>query len=172
FEFCTPGDDFFAEADEALDDIAQRQRLWTTAADRQHVRWEAGLRRRVPPQLVEDYFRRGVALQVDNNAHALAIRLIADVGDTLNALVLRCFGDLLDQAVLADLVGNFGEDDRAPVAASFLDVVPGPHHDRAPTRGVGAADPRQTEDESARWEIRALHVLHQPFRAERGVLNV
>ena len=55
-------------------------------------------------------------------AHALAVGFVADVGDALDALVLGGFGDLLDQAVLADLVGDFGEHDRAAVAAAFLDV--------------------------------------------------
>ena len=75
------------------------------------------------PQLVENDLWRGVALQVDDDSDALAVRLVADVADALDALVLGGFGDLLDQAVLADLLGNFGEDDRAAVAAAFLDVV-------------------------------------------------
>ena len=51
-----------------------------------------------------------------------AVGFVADVGDALDALVLGGFGDLLDQAVLADLVGDFGEHDRAAVAAAFLDM--------------------------------------------------
>ena len=43
------------------------------------------------------------------------------------ALVLGGLGDLLDQAVLADLIGDRGEHDRAAVAAAFLDHVAGAH---------------------------------------------
>ena len=116
-------DHLLAEADERLDDVAQRQRLRPAAADRQHVGREARLRRRVPPQLVEHDFGRGVALQVDDDAHAFAVEFVADVGDALDALVLGGFGDLLDQAVLADLVRDLGQHDRAAVAAAFLDMV-------------------------------------------------
>ncbi len=96
----------------ALDDVAQVQQLGAAAADREHVGREAGLRRRVPPQLVEHHVGRRVALQVDDDAHALAVRFIANVADALDPLVLGGFGDLLDQADLADLIGDFGEHDR------------------------------------------------------------
>ena len=122
-ELGAAGDHLFAELDEALDDVAQGQRLGPAAADREHVRREARLRGRVPPQLVEHDLGRGVALQVDDDAHAFAVRLVADVGDALDPLVLGGLGDLLDQAGLADLVGDRGQDDRAAVAAAFLDLV-------------------------------------------------
>jgi hypothetical protein len=98
-------DHFLAEADERLDDVLEVQRLGPTAADRQHVGREARLRRRVPPQLVQHHLDRGVALQVDDDAHAFAVRFVADVADALDALVLGGLGHLLDQAVLAGLVG-------------------------------------------------------------------
>ena len=78
---------------------------------------------RVPPELVEHDLGRRVALQVDDDAHALAVRFVADVGNALDPLVLGRLGDLLDQAGLADLIGDRGQDDRAAVAAAFLDRV-------------------------------------------------
>ena len=124
------------------------------------------------PQLVEHDFGGGVALQVDDDAHALAVGFVADVGDALDALVLGGLGDLLDQAVLADLVGDFGEDDRAAVAAAFLDMWRDAHHDRAAAGGVGAADARRAEDEGAGREIGALDVLHQPFGGDRRIVDI
>src|SRR4029078_9391936 len=102
--------------------------------------------RRVPPELVENDLGRCVSLQVDDDPHALAIGLVANVRDALDALVLGRFGDLLNQAVLADLVRDFGEDDRAPVAASFLDMMARAKHDRAAPGSVGAADAGEAED--------------------------
>jgi hypothetical protein len=101
------------------------------AADGEHVGREARLGGRVPPELVQDDVGRRVALQLDDDAHALAVRFVANVGNAFDALVLGCFGDLLDEAVLADLVGNGGEDDRAALAAAFLHFVAGAHDDRA-----------------------------------------
>ena len=171
-ELRAAGDHFLAEADERFDEVAQRQRFGPAAADREHVGREARLRRGVAPQLVEDDIGRRVALQVDDDAHAQAVGFVADVGDALDALVLGGFGDLLDQPVLADLVGDFGEHDRAAVAAAFLDVWRDAHHDRAASGGVGAADARQAEDQAAGREIGALHMLHQPFGGDRRIVDV
>src|SRR4029079_19754980 len=130
-ELRAPRDDFLAEADEALDDVAKRQRFGAAAADRQHVGGEARLRRGAAPQLVQHDLWSGVALQLDDDADAFAVGLVTDVGDTLDALVLGGFGDLLDEAVFADLVRDLGEHDRAALAAALLDVVAGAHHDGA-----------------------------------------
>ena len=126
-ELGAPRDHLLAEADEALDDVLQRQRLGPAAADRQHVGREARLGRGVPPELVEDDVGRRVALQVDDDPDALAVRFVAYVGNALDPLVLGRLGDLLDQAVLADLIGDRGQHDRAAVAAPLLDLVAGAH---------------------------------------------
>jgi hypothetical protein len=149
-ELRAAGDHLLAEADEGLDHVAQGQRLGPAAADREHVGREARLGRRVPPQLVEHDLGSGVALQIDDDPDALAVRFVANVGDALDPLVLGGFGDLLDQAVLADLVGDGGEDDRAAVAAALLQLVAGAHQDRAAARMVGAADPGLAEDQRRR----------------------
>ena len=120
-ELGAPGDHLLAEAHEAFDDVAQVQRLGPAAADGEHVGREARLGLGVAPELVEDDVGRGVALQVDDDAHALAVRFVANVGNALDALVLDRVRDALDQAVLADLIGDGGEHDRAAVAAAFLD---------------------------------------------------
>ena len=59
----------------------------------------------------------GLALaDVEDDAHALAVALVADVGDAVDPLVLHELGDLLDEARLVDLVGDLGDDDRFLVA--------------------------------------------------------
>src|SRR5205085_2069015 len=122
-ELGAAGDDLFAELDEALDEVAQRQRLRPAAAQRQHVGREGRLRRRVPPQLVEYDLRGRVALEIDDDTDAGPAGFVADVRNAFDALVFGGFGDFLDQARLADLEGDGGKDDRAPVAAPFLDVM-------------------------------------------------
>src|SRR3954447_16414594 len=112
----------------------------------------------MPPQLVEHDLGGRVALEIDDDAHAMAVGFVADVADALDALVLGGFGDLFDQAVLADLIGDFRQYDRAAVATAFLDVVARALHDRPAPSRVGAADARQTEDEAASREVRALHM--------------
>ena len=69
FELGPARDDFFAESDEGLDKVTQGEHFGTAAADRQHVGREAGLCRRIAPDLVEHDFRRGIPLEIDDDAH-------------------------------------------------------------------------------------------------------
>jgi hypothetical protein len=171
-ELGAAGDHLFAELDEALDDVAKVQGLRPAAADGEHVGREARLGRRVPPELVQHYLRRRVALQLDDDAHALAARFVANVGDALDPLVLGGFGDLLDEAVLADLVGDCGQDDRLTVAAASFHDVARAHHDRAAPRMVGAARARRAEDQRAGREIGGGDDLDQLLDRDRRILDV
>ena len=79
------------------------------------------LQRREAIELVEDHVGNGVALQLDDDAEALAVAFVADVGDAFDALVAHQLGHLLDHRRLVHLVGNLGDDDRFAVAAHLLD---------------------------------------------------
>ena len=57
-------------------------------------------------ELVEHDLRLGVALELDHDAHAVAIGLVAQIADALDALVVHQLGDALDDVLLDDLVGN------------------------------------------------------------------
>src|SRR3546814_19258577 len=91
------------------------------------------------PELVEDDLGGRVALQLDDDAHALAVRFVANVGDALDALVARRLGDLLDEARLADLERNRRQYNRLPVVPAFFDDVRRAHHNRAASSGIGVA---------------------------------
>ena len=104
--------DLLAEGDEGLQHVDQRQQLRLAAVQRHHVGAERGLQRREAVELVEDDVGIGVALQLDDDAVALAVAFVADVGDALDALVAHQLGHLLDHRRLVHLVGNLGDDDR------------------------------------------------------------
>ena len=140
-ELGAPGYHFLAKGDESADDVAQAQNFGAAAANSQHVGRERALRRRVAPQLVQHHLGRGVALQLDDHAHAEPAGFVADVGDALDPLVLRGLGDLLYQAVLAHLIRDGGEHDGAPVSAPLLDLVAGTHDDAATPGHVGRPRP-------------------------------
>ncbi len=132
-----PGDDLFAERDKGDDHVAQRHQLGPAAIERQHVDPEADLQRGMAVELVQDDLGVGVALQLDDEAHAVAVALVAHVGDALDELVAHAFGDALLQLRLVDLVGHLGEDDRVALLADLLDVRLGAQHDRAASGLVG-----------------------------------
>ena len=52
------------------------------------------------------------ALELDDDAHAVAIALVANVADVVDDLFVDQFGDALDELGLVDLVGDLGDDDR------------------------------------------------------------
>ena len=116
-----------------------------------------------------DLGRVAAALQLDHQAHAGAVRLVAEVGDALEFLVADEVGDLRDQAVVAALLdheGQLGDDDRVLAALERLDVGAGADLDRAAAGGVGVADALQAHDPAA-GEVGALDVLHQPGEVDR-----
>src|SRR5579872_2975524 len=80
-------------------DRSVRARL-TDRYEREHVEAEARLQRRVFEKLIEHDFRRRAALQLDDDAHPFAIRLIVEPCDPLNTFLRIGFRDRLDDAAL------------------------------------------------------------------------
>ncbi len=174
-ELGAAADDLAAPVDVVLEDGCERQRLGLAVDERQHVHVEGQLQRRVLEQVVEHLVRVRVALALDDHAHAVAVGLVAQVGDALDLLALDEVGDLLDQGGLVDLVGQLGDDDRHAVAAGLLERALGPHHDPAAAVGVHLADGvdalplagervaplLEAEDRAAGREVRAHDVLAQ-----------
>ena len=104
-------------------------------------------------ELVEDDARLGVALELDDDAHAVAIGLVADVADALDALVVDQLGHPLDHARLVHLVGNLANDDRRARAALVgLDRRQSAHGERAAAGEVRLANRRAAEQLRRRSE--------------------
>ena len=78
-------------------------------------------------EFVEDDLRLFVALDLDDDAHAVAVAFIANVGDAFDFLVLNQLGDVLDQAGFVHLVGKLGDDDVLAILAALLDGGLGAH---------------------------------------------
>ena len=166
------GDDLFTEADERLDNVAQRQHFGPSATNGEHIGGEARLRLRMTPQLVEHDVCRRIAFQVDNDPHAFAARFVADVRNAFNPLVLGGFGDLFDQPGFADLERNAGQHDRAAVAFAFFDFMPRALHDRALALAIGRACAAGTQDQRAGGEIGGRDDLDQLINGDRGIVDI
>src|SRR5581483_6344042 len=83
-------------------------------------------------ELVEDLLRLRLSLELHNDAHAVPVRLVPQVGDAVDALVLDQLRDLLDERRLVGLVRQLRDDDlEASAAAHFLNVGAGPDDDAA-----------------------------------------
>ena len=166
------GDDLFAERDKGHDDVAQGQLFGAAGVDRQHVDAKAGLQRRVAEQLVQDDVGIRVALQFDDEPHAVAVALVAQFGDALDELFMDAFGDALLQPCLVDLVRHLGEDERLAAAAHFLDMALGADDDGAAAGLVGGVRARAADDDAAGREVRRRHKLHQLVDRDVAIVEI
>ena len=113
-ELGAPADDLHAVPEEFLHHLLERQDSRPAVHQGQQDDADRLLQRRELIELVEDQMRVGVALEVDHEAHRLALagaRFVADVADALDALVLDQFADLLAPARCASAWKGTSRDD-------------------------------------------------------------
>ena len=163
--------DAFAEGQERDEQIAEVHQFRTAAVQRHHVDAERRLQRREAVELVEHHIADRVALQLDDDAHAVAVGFVAQFRDALDALFAHEIGDLFDQRRLVHLIRDFGDDDGFAVLAKLFDRRASAHHDRAAARRIGRADAGAAEDHGAGREIRPRHDLVQRFDFKFGIVD-
>ena len=116
------------------------QRLGLAVDQGEHVQVERRRHRGVLEQVVQHLVRVDVLLELDVDPHAVAIGLVAQVGDALDPLAVDELGDLLHERRLVHLVGQLGHDDRGLARAGLLECDLGPDDDPAAAVGVHLAD--------------------------------
>src|SRR5580698_4868878 len=147
-----------------LDERNQSQFTRLAGHDGKQDHAERFLHLRELEKIVEDELRFFPALDFDDDAHALARRFVANVGDAFDFLGLHQFGDALDQPRFVDLIWNFRDYDIFAVFADFLDGRLGAHHEAAASRFVGGFDALAACDVRAGRKIRTGHNLHDFFQ--------
>ena len=159
-------DDVVAVLDEVMDQVTQVQQLGATLSvlgalldQRDIVDAEGALQRRHLIELVEDDARVGIALDVDDDAYALAVRLVGNPRDAIQLLVIDQIGDTLDELGLIDLVGDLGDDDALMIVV-HLDLAAAADDDAATAGLEGLTDPSIAVDEASRREVGGLDVVH------------
>ena len=157
--------------DVVLEDLPVGERPRHAVDERDQVHPEALLHLGVLVEVVQDDLGHGLALQLDDYAHAVAVGLVAQIGDVLQLAVLDQLGDLLQQVALVDLVGDLRDHYLGPVALDLLGVRLGLHPHGAPPGLNGVADAAQPDDHTPRREIGALDVLGDLLVVEVGVVD-
>ena len=99
-----PDDDLALVLDVVLDDALQRELARHVVDERDHVHAERGLHRRVLVELVEHDLRVRVALELDHDPHAAAVRVVLDVRDLGELLLGVELRDLADEPAVAALL--------------------------------------------------------------------
>src|SRR5205085_6993506 len=123
--------------DEMPDRLDEAQLFRLAVYDRQQDHAEAFLHGSVLVELVEHDLRLSSTLQFNHDAHAIAITLVANVGDVLDGLVVDEVGDALDEPGFVYLVGNFGDDNGLAVFAEGFNGGARAHHEASAAGAVG-----------------------------------
>ena len=104
-------DDVDLVVDVVVEHVLETQDMRHAVDEGEVVDAEARLELRVLVEFVEHDLRLLAALEVDDDAHALAVGLVVETGDLRDRLLLDQVGDLLDELGLVDLIGNLGHND-------------------------------------------------------------
>ena len=151
-----PGYYLPAVVDEVVDGLPKRKHLRPIVDDGQVDDAEGRLHLGLLVELVQYHLRVLVPFQFHDNAHAVPVRLVAQIGDPLDLLFPHQFRNLFNKLRLVHLVGDLGDNYRlALVLFLGLDKGPGTHLDDAAAGPVGLQYPLPAVDEAAGREIRS-----------------
>ncbi len=154
--------DHVAAMDEVcLEHLLQVERARAVPDQRDVDHRERGLQIGELVELVQRDVRVLTLLQLDDDAHAVLVGLVAQVRDRLDALVLHEVRDRLDQRGLVDLVRDLREHDLLAVFPSVLDLGAAAHEDLAAADAVGVQDAGAAADDAAGREVGAANDLAQ-----------
>ena len=165
------GHDVDLVIDVVLQHLAQGQALGDAVDQGEVVGAEGRLQGGVLIEVVEHDLRNDALLEFDDEAQALLGRLIAHVGDALDALLVDETRDLLLQGALVHHVRDLGEHEAVAAGLGGLDVRLGAHGDGAAAGLVGLTDTIGAHDEGARGEVGAGHDLHELVDRRVGVVD-
>ena len=152
--------DVDAMVDEDADGFSEAELARLAVDHGQEDHGEAFLQLGVLVELVEHDLRLRAALEADDEAHAVAIALVAravgadvDVGDDF---VFDQLGDALEERGLVDLVGKLGDDERLEILGDVLDGHACAHEEAAAAGAIGVDDAGAAIENGAGGEVGAL----------------
>ncbi|EKE17239.1 MAG: hypothetical protein ACD_10C00550G0001 [uncultured bacterium] len=172
-EHSAPRHYFTAMRQEAFKHLLQVEQARLAVDQRHHVHAEGVLQLRLLVQIIENDFGHLATLQLDDHAHAGLVRLVANIGNTFDLLFVNQLGDLLDQGLLVNLVGNLVNDDGLTIVALFhiLDMGATAHDDAATACLVTLANAHHAIDQCSSREVGRRDVLDQFINGQRRVFQ-
>ena len=145
-----------------LDEILQVAQAGLAVHQGHHIDAEGVLQLCLLVQVVEHDLWHFATLEFDHQAHARLVRLVLNVADALDLLLVNELGDAFLQGLLVHLVGQLVDDDGLALAAiNVFEVAFGAHH-HAPTPGaIAILHAIDAIDDAGCGEIRRRNDLHQ-----------
>ncbi len=171
-ELGAPGDHLVPVVDVPVEDVLQVHDLRRAVVEREHDDAEGGLHRGVLVQLVQHHVRDRIALELDDDPHAVLVGLVVHPRDALELLLRGQLCDRPDQVLLVHLVGNFRHHDlRLARRLVLLDLRPRPHDHAAATVLVRLRDALPAVDVAAGGEVGPRDHLPQVGDGGIGVVH-
>ena len=155
-----------------LQHLLQGEHLGHLMVDGQHNDAHGILQLGVLVQLVQDDLCVGVLADVHHDAHTLAVGLIVQAGNALDALFLDKVCHVLDETRLVDHIGDLGDHDLGAAVLGLLNGGAAAQGDLAAAGGVGGTDAAAAHDDAGSGEVRALDVLHQAGQVDVRVVDI
>ncbi len=171
FEIGAAAHDIDAVFDEVLDGLQQAEFARLAVDDGEVDDAEADLQLGVFVEVIEDDLGLFAALQLENDAHAVAVAFIADLGNAFDPLLVDQRGGVFDQTRFIDLIRNFLDDDALAVLAHRLDAGLGANAKTAAAGAEGVEDALAAEDDAAGGEVGAFDDLDNFLERSVGLAD-
>ena len=153
--------DLAAVVEEYQHHVLERQLLRAAVDDGEVYDAEGRLQLRARIELAQHEVRVRVALQLDDYAHAVSVRFIAQVRNSVDDAGLRALRNRLYEVGLVDHVGYFGDEYRALALLRLLYLDAAADDYLSAPRAVGVDYAVAPEDYAAGREVRPGHQRHQ-----------
>ncbi len=111
-------------------------------------------------EIIQYDIRIDFLFDLNDNGHAIAVRLIPDVGYPRHPFFLDQVGNLFNQPCLIDLVGNLMHQYTGPVIGHFLDFGFCTDHNASPAGPIGLANPFFAQNQAACGKIGTFDILN------------
>ena len=115
---------------------------------------KVGLELSLLVQVIQNNLWNSIALEVQNNAHALTVGLVAHVRDAFNFLLVDCLSNLLLEKALVNLIRNLSDNKALATTLDLLNVDFCADGNRTATSLIGILDALSAHDDAACWEVR------------------
>ena len=172
FKTSAPGNNLTTEFNIMLKCLFKADNPRLPVNQSQHVNKERRLHGGIFIEVIKHRPGLSVLPQFNNNTHTLTVRLITDVTDSPDFLVLNEVRYPLDKGRLVRLVGKLGHHYLATPAFLLIHHVSfSLNHHLAMPGGVGTLDTIPAQNDPRRGKIRPLNKLDKFVNGGLGVIN-
>ena len=160
---------------ETLQHLAQIQQTRLAVDQGHHVHAERVLQLGRFVQIIEYNLRDFAALELNHDTHPGLIRLVPNIADPFDLLLVDQLGHSLEKGAFVDLVGQLVDDDRlATRGTSPLDILKVStsthHHPPAPC-AIALAHARESVNDSGCWKVWGRNFFNQFVNGHVGTFE-